>query len=138
VPEEPGVRINIPLVPILVEVRWRPLQPFRFSLRGLMIMVGVAALFFSLCAYLGQLNRAANYHAEQAFKASFDRTKSRPYGPTPLEDWHWKMVDEYRAIFYPVEFIVFLLVVTFVSLVIVAILGRVLHWWHRRSVAPPE
>jgi hypothetical protein len=62
------VRINVPLLPLIVEVRWRVLGPPRFSLRGLMLTVGVVALFFSLCAYVGRLNRAITYHNEQARK----------------------------------------------------------------------
>jgi hypothetical protein len=53
------VRFNVPLLPIVAEIRWRPLGPPRISLRGLMLTVGVMALFFSLCAFVESAQYAA-------------------------------------------------------------------------------
>ncbi len=64
------MRLNVPLLPLKIEVRWRPLGAPRISLGGLMLAVGVMAVFFSLCAYLGRVNRAMAYHNEQARKAA--------------------------------------------------------------------
>jgi hypothetical protein len=60
--EEGDVQFNVPLLPIVVEAQWRPLRPFRFSLRGLLLAVSVAAVFFAVCAYLGRANQAIQFH----------------------------------------------------------------------------
>ena len=132
------MRINIPLLPMEVEVRWRPLRPLRFSIRGLMIAIASAGLLFSLIAWLGRLNQAANYHAEQMMKANASRPKSPPYGPTPRELWHMNKLMEYRATHERVDLIVFLLLIACVSLGVIAVVGRVLHGFSRPSVIPPR
>ena len=73
--------LNIPLLPIQIDVRfhfgvrWRPLRTFRFTIRVLMLIVGITAIFCSLWvwfqAYQGRLARANNYHGEQALTHSF-------------------------------------------------------------------
>jgi hypothetical protein len=158
------VRINITLLPMLVEFRShpisvracsRPLTPFRFSLRGLMLAVVVAGLFLSLCAHLVRLNWASLYHAEQAYQSSLSRYPNRspfppgatpprawkgrvmvPPGAPPLEIWHSKMsmgyTDEIRRILPFVSG----LFVAFVSLGAVAALGRVIQALFRRSFSP--
>jgi hypothetical protein len=74
------VRFNVTLLPIVVDIRWRALGPARISLRGLMLAVVVMALFFSLCAYAGRLNRAITYHTEQARKAARHPLPDRSLG----------------------------------------------------------
>jgi hypothetical protein len=156
------VRINIPFLPMLVEVRsqpisakprWRPLTPFRFSLRGLVLAVAVAGLYLSLCAHLVQLNRASLYHAEQAFQLSLSRYPNRspfpagtkppgkfrvmvPPGATPLELWHREISIEYVAAIKRLFPVVIGLFITFVFLGAVVALGRIIYALFRRSFAP--
>jgi hypothetical protein len=106
------------------------------SIRGLMIAVVLAGLFFSLVAWLGRLNQAMNYHGEQVRKAAASRSKSPPSGPTLLETWHSMKMSEYRATFERVDLSTFLLLVSCVSLAAVAALGRVLNWFFRPSLIP--
>ena len=118
------MRTNVPLLPISVEVRWRRLPPFRVSLRELMIGVVIAGLFFALVAHLGRMNRAMQYHSEQAALAAQARK--------PIEAWHLAMASHHRAAFERIDFPAFLAFMTFASLAAVAALGRALDWSSRR------
>jgi hypothetical protein len=136
--EEGDVRFNAPLLPVVVEIRWRTLGPPRISLRGLMLAVGVVALFFALCAYLGRLNRAIDYHNEQARKAALNafpyRSLGGQPGPAPALRWHTAMASDYRAIFERLDLIVFLYFMAIVAVCVFALLGRVINLFARRSV----
>src|SRR3954452_14090750 len=68
---EHGVQIDFPLLPILIDVRWRPLRPFQWSVRGMMFAVGVAGLVFSLGAYALRLVEAGN---QRAYKYALEPT----------------------------------------------------------------
>jgi hypothetical protein len=131
------LRIDIPLLPIFVEVRWRPLRPFRVSIRGLMLTVIMAGLFFSLVAENHRLDRAVKYHGRRTIDQN-KQWRPPPYGPTSLENWHLMKMTEYRAAHDRVDFIVFVLVMATASLGVVAALGRILHWFFRRSFTPPK
>jgi len=132
------VRIDIPLFPFRAEVYWRPLRPFRFSLRALMVTVVVAALLLALGVQLGRLTRAGNYHAEQAKTALMGRTPGPP-GAVSLWRWHSARSFEYRAAAERVDFALFVAVVATVSLVVLAGLGRLIHRRSRpATVSPPE
>ena len=132
------MRINVPLLPLIVEVRWRVLGPPRFSLRGLMLTVGVMALFFSLCATLGRLNRAITYHNEQAQKAALNpfpyRSLGAQAGTAPDMNWHTAMANDYRDTFMRLDLIVFLFFMTIVAVCVCALIGRLLNVLARRSV----
>jgi hypothetical protein len=158
------VRINIPLLPMRVDVRshpisvkpcWRPLTPFRFSLRGLMLAVVVAGLYCSLCAHLVRHNSASLYHAEQAYQSSLSRYPNRshllagttlprewkggvmvPRGSPPVETRHRMKSIGYTADIKRLFPLVSGFSITFVSLGALAALGRVIHAWFRASVAP--
>jgi hypothetical protein len=158
------VRIKIPLIPLLVEVRsqpiyvkpcWRPLTPFRFSLRGLVLAVVIAGLYFGLCAHLVRLNSASLYHAEQAHQSSLSRYPNRspfppgttlprawkgrvmvPPGAPPLETWHREMSMGYTAAIGRLFPLVSGLFIAFISLGALAALGRVIHALFWRSLAP--
>jgi hypothetical protein len=136
------VRINVPLLPLIIEVRWRVLGSPRFSLRGLMLTVGVMALFFSLCAAVGRLNRAMTYHNEQARKAALNpfpyRSLGTQAGPAPDMNWHTTMANDYRETFMRLDLIVFLFFMTIVGVCVCALLGRALNAFARRSVNPLE
>lgn len=130
------MRIAIPLLPILVEVRWRPLRPFRVSIRALMLTVLLAGLVFSLVNELRRLGRAASDHTAQMLKANADRPKSPPYGPTPLERWHAMKAMESRAAHERLDLLLFILLLASASLGVVAALGRALDGLSRRWVVP--
>ena len=90
------MRLNVPLLPLIVDVRWRTLGAPRISLRGLMLAVGVMAVFFSLCAYLGRVNRAMAYNNEQAEnrpEPGFPIGLSRPFSDRAAEDTNWLRSD---------------------------------------------
>jgi hypothetical protein len=132
------VRINIPLLPILIEIRWRPLGPFQFTLRGLMLLVVIVGVFFALAAQTVRLHKAGSYHAEQTVRASLSRSKSPPYGPTPLELWHAKLSRDYHNAASLTEFITAMIFLTLVALGVVAVLGRIVHRLDRRPSLPPR
>jgi hypothetical protein len=136
--KEGKVRLNIPLLPILVEVRRRPLPPLRVSIRGLMIAVLLAGLFFALVAKLGRVSQALSYHTDQIIKAYASPSKSPPYGITPLETWHVTKMMEYRAAHERLDLTVLVAFMACASLVLVAALARVIHWLSRPSVIPPR
>src|SRR5262249_37461645 len=106
------------------------------SIRGLWIAIASAGLLFSLIAWLGRLNQAANYHTEQMIRANASRSKSPPSGPTPQELWHMNKLMEYRAAHERVDLIVFVLLIACASLGRIAVVGRVLHRVHRPVVPP--
>jgi hypothetical protein len=137
--EEGYVRIDIPLLPISIEIHQRRLRPLRGSIRGLMAIIVLAGLFFWLVSELGRLNRAANYHVNELSKIEVTR-KSSPYhyGTTQAEKWHEKNMSEYRAAHERIDLLVFILVVAFASIGVIAVLGRVIDGLSRRSVNFPE
>ena len=128
------MRLNIPLLPIQIDVRfhfgvrWRPLRTFRFTIRVLMLIVGITAIFCSLWvwfqAYQGRLARANNYHGEQAFDPFLPGVVNRP--------WHAKMFREYHAALLRNGTIVNILLYILVIVVIIFIIGRAMNWLYRR------
>ncbi len=120
-----GVRINIPLIPVYIEIRWRPLGPFRFSMRSLMLAVAIAGLFFSLWAYSVRLRTVGSYHAQQSVLATEIRSESPPYGLTPLVNWHVKMSHHYHDAASRIEWIMAISLLTLVAMGVVAVLVRV-------------
>ncbi len=129
-------------------------MPFQFSLRGLLLAVVVAGLYFSLCAYLVRLNSSSLYHAEQAYESSLDRYPNRspfspgttllpewkgavwvPPGAPPLETWHREMAIGYTADFQRLFPLVLGLFLTFAFLGAVVALGRAIQALFRRSFA---
>lgn len=135
------MRLDVPLLPISVEVRWRRLPPSRVTLRGLMIGVVVAGLLFALAAHLGRLNRAMQYHSERASLAAQGRKPAGlapASGPSPLESWHSAMAGRYRSEFDRIDVLSFVISMTFAALAIVAAFGRVVDWSRRRPRTPAE
>src|SRR4051794_16265525 len=140
---------------IPVRPRWRPLRPFRFTLRRLMLAVIIAGLYFALCAHLVQLNSASLYHAEQAYQSSLSRYPNRSYfspgtelppdwkgavpvppGAPPEETWHQEMSVSYTAAIRRLWPLVSGLFIGFVSIGTVTALGRGIHALFRHSFAP--
>jgi hypothetical protein len=135
--KEGVVRFNIPLLPIHVELRRRPLRPPRFTIRGLMIVVVMAGVFFSLIAWLERLNQRMNYHIDQITMVN-GWSQGRAPGITPLEAWHRTKMTEYQTVRDRVELAAFVLLLASVSIGLVAALGRVIQSTSRPSVIPPE
>jgi hypothetical protein len=129
------MRLNIPLLPIQIDVRFhfavrsRPLRTFRFSIRMLMLVVGITAIFCSLWVwfqtYQGRLARANNYHGEQAFDPFLPGVVDRP--------WHAKMYHNYHAALLRNEIIANTFLYSILILVTIFIIGRLMNWLYRRS-----
>ncbi len=128
------MRINIPLLPICVELKFRPLRPMRMSIWELMVVVLWSGLLFAAVSESRRLGEATSFHAVETVKASAGRSKSPPYGPTALESWHWEKAIEYRAAHERVDFIAFVLIVTNLVLVLTAVLGRTIHRCFRTRI----
>jgi hypothetical protein len=130
--------LNIPLLPIQIDVRvhlgarFRPLPPFRFSIRILMLVVAITAISCSLWVwfqtYQGRLARANNYHAEQAFDPFLPGVADRP--------WHARMYHEYHAALIRNAMIAKTLLSILLIFVTAFIIGRMMHWLYQRSHAP--
>jgi hypothetical protein len=124
------MRRNIPSLPIQIDARFRPLRTFRISVRVMMLVVVITALFFSLLAHHGQLVRANNYHANQAFN---------PLLPDVIDrHWHAKMYDQYHAAVLKNEMRLNIFVIIVLFLAMVAIIGRVMNSSGRRSEVPEQ
>jgi hypothetical protein len=132
------MRINIPLLPIQIDVRFhlgfrfRPLRTFRFSIRVLMLVVGIAGILCSLGVwfqdYQGRLARANNYHADQAFDPFLPGVVDRP--------WHAKMYHEYHAALLRNEMMASTLIRTLIVFVLIFIVGRAMNWVYRQPLPP--
>jgi hypothetical protein len=131
------VRINIPLLPICIEtgeVRWRSLPPLRLTLFGLILMVAIAALFLSVLVESVRLHNIGSYHAIETCKVGSIRYPSRE--TKQLRDWHFRMSNDYHAAAYRKDAILAVILKLLVTLGMVAVFGRVIHWLFRRSVLP--
>jgi hypothetical protein len=118
------MRINIPLLPFLIDVRWRPLRPFQCRMRGMMLAVGVAGLVCSLGAYAIRLVEMGNDHASRY-----------AYNPTGLNSgWHAMMAQRYQHAGWILSLAFWVSLMTLTALGMAATLGRILDSLHRRSV----
>src|SRR3954465_10458323 len=88
------MRADIPLLPLTVEFRRRPLRPLRFSLGWLLLIVAVSGMFFFLVGEARRLGQATTYHATRAAEVTQDRSPS--YDPMPMSRWHSAMAQKYR------------------------------------------
>ena len=120
------MRADIPLLPLTIEFRRRPLRPLRFSLRWLLLIVAVSGMFFSLVAEAFRLDRATSYHALQAVEVTKDRSPS--YDPTSLSRWHSAMAEKYRDAWERLDLLLFLFIITIGTVIVLGVLGRVVAW----------
>ena len=118
------MRFNIPLLPLQIDIQWRPLPRFQFSLRGIMLAVVPAALFFSLVSYVHRLVQLNYYHAVQASVAATNKA------------WHMAEHQRLHAMVIANDTRAGQLGLAFLALLMVAIVGRVLNRLHR--VDQPE
>ena len=109
------MRVNIPLLPVQIDVQWRPLPRFQFSLRGIMLAVIATALFFSLVAHVDRLTQVHNYHAVQVSVATTNRA------------WHKAEYERYRAALIVSETGVAIVKFALLTLLVIAVAGRVLN-----------
>jgi hypothetical protein len=133
------MRINVPLLPLAIEITWRSLRPFRFTLRGLLMAVGIAAAFFTLVAYLRRANQAIQYHtlaAREASRSLGPFRNSTPPWANSLEQWHYRMAFHCRVIAERLDLICFLVVVLIAFIALLAIVGQFLNWFAPRSEVP--
>jgi len=135
------LRLIFPLLPIGIEageVRWRSLPPLRlrFTLLGLTLMVAIGALFLSVVVEAVRLRHLGSYHAIETQKATNHRPPGPPFGLTSLEDWHFRMSNDYHAAAERKEAILHGMLKLLVTLGTVAALGRVIHWLFRRPLLP--
>jgi hypothetical protein len=128
------VQLDIPLLPFVIDVRWRPLPPLRprFTVLGLIVAVGVAGFFFSLRVKAERLHRRGSYHAEQSILVTIDRT---PDDLRPTSDWHASQSNRYHDATLPYERLMAAILLASASLGVAAIFGRILHRLNRRRVA---
>jgi hypothetical protein len=125
------MHINVPLLPLSVEFRWRPLRPMRFSIRGIMLVVVLAGIFLALIRELHRQGRAMSYHAEQSFVVLLNRTST--YDPTPLSNWHAAQCAQYQIVVEILDLLIFLFVVSIGAVLALFAIGRIVAWLVRRS-----
>jgi hypothetical protein len=128
---ERSVRVNVPLLPILIDFHWRPLRPFQVSLRLVMFIEVVASVYCWLVVKCRRLSMAGSHHAVEAITAP-SRFKS-PYEPGGFV-WHGAMSHQYHAAASRIELWMAVILWSAIALLIVAILGRVLQRVFRRSI----
>jgi hypothetical protein len=122
------MRADIPLLPLTVEFRRRPLHPLRFSLRWLILMVAVAGMFFALVGEARRQNQAMSYHASQAVAATMNRSPS--HDPMPMSRRHSAMAQKYRDTCERLDFLLFVFIIAVGSVIVVGVFGRVVAWFH--------
>ena len=124
--EEESMRANIPLLPLSIEFRRRPLRPLRFSLRWLLLIVAISGMFFYLVAEASRLAQATSYHAIQAVEVT--RNRSTSYDPMPMSRRHSAMAQQYQAEWGRIEFLLFVFILVTRTVIVVGGLGRFAAW----------
>jgi hypothetical protein len=120
------MRADIPLLPLTIDIRWRPLPPLQFSIRALLLVVAAAAMFLALLGELRRLSQAMSYHAVQAVEVT--RLRSPSYDPTPMSRWHSTMSQSYRADFERMDLLVYLFILAVGAIIAIGLLGRAIAW----------
>jgi hypothetical protein len=120
------MRAEIPLLPLTIELRRRPLRPLRFSLRWLILIVAVSGMFFCLVGEARHLAQATSYHAIQAVEVTKDRSPS--YDPMPTSRWHSAMAQKYRDAWERLDLLLFVSIMAIGTVVVLVVLGRVIAW----------
>jgi hypothetical protein len=120
------MRANIPLLPLTVELRWRPLHLQRFSLEALILTVAVSAILLALVAEARRVNQAMSYHVTRAVEVTRDRPPS--YDPMPMSRWHSTMALNYRAAAEQLDLLLFVFIVVIGTVIAVAVTGSFIAW----------
>jgi hypothetical protein len=122
---------DIPLLPLMIELRRRPLHPLRFSLRWLLLMVAVSGTFFFLVGEARRLAQTTSYHAIRAVEITKDRSPS--YDPTPMSRWHSAMAQQYRDAWERLDLLLSVFIMAIGTVIVVGVLGRVLAGFDRSN-----
>jgi hypothetical protein len=133
------MQANIPLLPLAIEFRRRPLHPLRFSLGWLLLVIAVSGMFFFLVGEARRVGQAMSYHAIQAVEVTKDRSPS--YDPMPMSRWHSAMAQKYRDAWERLDLLQFVFIIAIGTVIVVGVLGRVIAWFDRsneRSVGTGE
>src|SRR4051812_30466801 len=120
------MRADIPLLPLTIEFRRRPLHPLRFSIRWILLMVAVSGTFFFLFGEAHRLAQATSYHAIRAVEVTKDRSPS--YDPMPMSRWHSAMAQQYRGAWERLDLLLFVFIMAIGTVIVVGVLGRVVAW----------
>ena len=140
------MKLNVPLLPLSVEFRWRPLQPLeplRFSIRQLFVLILIIAGCFGLLAELCRHNDAIAYHREQ----SFEELRKPPSNPldSPFDSrlrssmLHQLQWIQHESAHQTVELLLVLYVIAVGLVVTVFVVGRVLaRIGERRDASRPD
>ena len=117
------MRADIPLLPLTIEFRRRPLRPLRFSLRWLLLIVAVSGMLFFLVGEAHRLGQATSYHAIRAVEVTKDRSPS--YDPMPMSRWHSAMAQKYRDAWERLDLLLCALLLALAIVIVLGVLGRV-------------
>ena len=120
------MRVDVPLLPLTIEFRRRPLRPLRFSLRWLLLIVAVSGMFFYLVGEARRVGQATSYHAIQAVEVTKSRSPS--YDPMPVSRWHSAMAQRYRDAWERLDLLLFLFIIAIGTIIVLGVLGRVIAW----------
>lgn len=120
------MRADIPLLPLTIEFRRRPLRPLRFSLRWLLLVVALSGMFFFLVGEACRLGQATSYHMIRAVEVTKDRSTS--YDPMPMSRWHSAMAQQYRDAWERLDLLQFVFIMAIGTIIVVGVLGRVIAW----------
>lgn len=115
------MRFNIPLLPVQVSIGWRTLPPFRFTIRGTMLTVGIMAVFFASMNSMRRLGRLNRYHADQI---QVDELRKQ---------WHIDMSNKYAVAIQQVDAWVALFALAILTLLALGIVGQVLNRVRRNA-----
>jgi hypothetical protein len=124
------MQFNVPLLPILIEVRWRNHRPPQVSLSGLMILVLLAGVYTWLSIKAARLRNAGSYYALQA-------TESSGYGPG-VESGYWEMSRQNYEQARDLQFFLNLLLMIAISVIVIGIVHCFRNRTHRRTFIPPQ
>jgi hypothetical protein len=133
------MRFNVPLLPLDVDIRSRPLPRFRFSLRSLALTLAGAALFFALVVELDRVNRRYGFHATEALRLLLPGQTKLTEAEASVQRWHSQLANEYLAARTWLEVGTGLIAIAAIVLMLVAAIGRVLNLMvPPASVAPQD
>ena len=120
------MRADIPLLPLTIEFRRRPLRLLRFSLRWLLLMVALSGVFFLLVEEAHRVGEAMSYHAMQVVEVTRDRSPS--YDPMPMSRWHSAMAERYRDAWERLDLLLFVFLIANAIVIVLGVLGQVIAW----------
>jgi hypothetical protein len=93
-------------------------------MQGMMLAVGGTGLVFSLVAYLVRLVEVGNHYASEATRLN--------------SGWHAMMAQQYLHTAWMFHLALLIMLITLAAVGMAAVLGRILHSLHWRSVIPHQ